>query len=254
MNRMLFLFLILSPLAWAEENISPPPEKSWSFNSPTGTYDRASLQRGFQVYKEVCAACHSLNHVRYRNLKALGFSEDQVKAIAAGHTITDSPNDQGQMVERPRRPNDFFNDPYPNEQAARAANGGAYPVDLSLITKARAHGPNYIYALLTGYQKPPQTVTLFADKYYNPYFPGQQISMSPPLTPGLVSYGDGTQATVEQMAKDVVSFLAWAAEPELETRHTMGIKVLIFLLVWVALLYFVYRNIWSRIKEQRNRS
>jgi ubiquinol-cytochrome c reductase cytochrome c1 subunit len=253
MSRILFLLLILGSLAWAEiasaeEDAVPPPSKSWTFNSPQGNFDRASLQRGFQVYKEVCAACHSLNHVRYRNLKALGFSEDQVKAIAAENTIMDGPNDEGQMVERPRRPNDFFYDPYPNEQAARAANGGGYPVDLSLITKARADGPNYLYALLTNYQNAPKNVTLFAGKYYNPHFPGQQIAMPPPLTPGLVSYSDGTQATVEQMAQDVVNFLAWAAEPELETRHAMGIKVSLFLLVWAALLYFAYRTIWGKLK------
>ena len=248
MKVLLFISAFFKSLFGEGPETMPIPSLNWSFSSPTGTYDRESLQRGFQVYKEVCAACHSLNHVRYRNLKALGFSEAQVKAIAAGYTIADSPNDQGQMVERPRRPNDFFNDPYPNEQAARSANGGAYPVDLSLITKARAQGANYVYALLTGYATPPQTINLFAGKHYNPYFPGQQIAMPPPLTPGLVSYGDGTEATVEQMAKDVVHFLAWAAEPELETRHTIGIKVLIFLLVWIALLYFVYRNIWGKIK------
>jgi ubiquinol-cytochrome c reductase cytochrome c1 subunit len=249
MKILLFISAFFKSLFGEGPEAIPIPSINWSFNSPVGNYDRASLQRGFQVYKEVCAACHSLNHVRYRNLKTLGFSEAQIKAIAAGYTITDSPNDQGQMVERPRRPNDFFNAPYPNEQAARAANGGAYPVDLSLITKARTHGPNYVYALLTGYADTPQTVTLFAGKYYNAYFPGQQIAMPPPLTPGIVSYGDGTKATVAQMSKDVVTFLTWAAEPELETRHTMGIKVLIFLLVWIVLLYFVYRNIWGRIRE-----
>jgi ubiquinol-cytochrome c reductase cytochrome c1 subunit len=248
MKLLLFLFVFIKSILGIDSNAIKAPSLHWSFNSPTGTFDRASLQRGFQVYKEVCAVCHSLNHVRYRNLKALGFSEDQVKAIAGGYTIMDGPNDQGQMVERPRLPNDTFNDPYPNEQAARAANGGAYPIDLSLVTKARANGPNYVHALLTGYAEAPKNVKLFSGKYYNPYFPDEQISMPPPLTPGLVSYGDGTQATVEQMSQDVVTFLVWVAEPELEARHAMGIKVIIFLLVWVALLYFAYRSIWCKFK------
>lgn len=248
MKLILFLFAFFQALFGLSPNDAKTSAIRWPFNRPTGTFERDALQRGFQVYKEVCAACHSLNHVRYRNLKALGFSEAQVKVIAAESTIEDGPNDQGEMATRPRRPNDPFKDPYPNEQAARAANGGSYPVDLSLITKARANGPNYLYNLLTGYTVAPKDLQIFAGKYYNPHFPGKQISMPPPLTPGLVSYGDGTKATVEQMAQDVVSFLVWAGEPELETRHAMGIKVLIFLMVWVMLLYFAYRSIWGKLK------
>lgn len=248
MKLILFIFAFLKSLTWNLPNVEEHKSIHWSFNSPTGTFDQASLQRGFQVYKEVCAACHALNHVRYRNLKALGFTPDQIKALAAEHTIADGPNDQGQMTERPRRPNDFLYDPYPNEQAARAANGGSYPVDLSLITKARNNGPNYVYNLLTNYQNAPKHIALIPGKYYNPHFPGEQIAMPPPLTPGLVAYSDGTPATVEQMAKDVVTFLVWASEPELEARHALGIKATIFLLAWVTLLYFAYRAIWAKLK------
>ena len=247
--KALVLFIMLAhTVLGADAKVPKTPAVQWSFNSAMGTFDRASLQRGFQVYKEVCAACHSLNYVRYRHLKALGFSEAQVKAIAAQYTIMDTPNDQGVIQERSRRPNDPFNNPYPNEQAARAANGGAYPLDLSLITKARANGPTYIYNLLTGYKNAPANVKVLRGLYYNPHFPGEQIAMPPPLTPELVSYGDGTKATVEQMARDVVTFLAWAGEPELEVRHAMGVKVFLFFLVWIILLCFVYRSIWGRLK------
>ena len=248
MIRFLLLLLLSFQAMASDDEPKAPEAQHWSFASPLGTFERAELQRGFQVYKEVCAACHGVNQLRFRELQGLGFSEKQVKALAAEYQIQDGPNEEGEMYERPGRPGDQLPDPYPNEQAARAVNDGAYPVDLSLVTKAREHGPDYLYALLTGYETCPKTVTLFEGKNYNPYFQGGQISMPPPLTEGLVTYGDGTPATVHQMARDVTAFLAWVAEPELEQRHEMGIKVLLFLLILTVLLYGVYRAIWRRVQ------
>jgi ubiquinol-cytochrome c reductase cytochrome c1 subunit len=226
-----------------------PPKQSWSYKvDKNGSFDRAELQRGFQVYKQVCAVCHGMNLLAYRNLKSLGFNEAEIKAIAAEYNVKDGPNDEGEMFERPARPEDRFVSPYPNEKAARAANNGAYPPDLSLITKARPFGPDYIYALLTGYISPPEGVKVMEGMHYNAYFPGYQIAMVPPLVEGAVTFADGTKATVQQMAKDVVTFLAWAAEPEMEERHQMGIMVMIFLLVFTALMYFVMRRVWQKVK------
>jgi ubiquinol-cytochrome c reductase cytochrome c1 subunit len=233
---------------FASEEATLPPQQKWSFSAPFGTFDRASAQRGFLVYKSVCATCHSLALIKYRNLQEIGFSEKEVKAIAAQHEIVDGPNDEGEMFQRPALPSDPFVKPYANEQAARAANQGAYPPDLSLITKARIHGADYIVALLTGYKEPPKEIILYPGKSYNPYFPGGQISMPPPLSEGLVTYDDGTPATVEQMARDVATFLAWAAEPELEARKRLGIKMLISLAVLTFLLYLVKKAIWARVK------
>jgi ubiquinol-cytochrome c reductase cytochrome c1 subunit len=224
-----------------------PPHQSWSFDGIFGTYDRAALQRGFQVYKEVCSTCHGLYHLSYRNLAELGFSEEEVKAIAAEYQVSDGPNDEGQMFMRAGRPSDKFVRPFPNEKAARAANNGAYPPDLSLIVKAREHGPDYIYGVLTGYKDPPADVKLGPGMNYNEYFPGHQIAMPPPLSNGQVSYADGTPNTVEQMAKDVTQFLTWASEPEMETRKQTGVKVLLFLLVLTGVLYGAKRRIWAAV-------
>lgn len=223
------------------------PDTRFSFDGIFGTYDRASAQRGFQVYKEVCAACHAMRLLSYRNLRELGLTEQQVAAIASQFQIQDGPNDEGQMFERPGRPSDRFRSPFPNQQAARAANNGAYPVDLSVITKARPAGADYIFALLTGYADPPAGVTLMEGMNYNRYFPGHQIAMAAPLNPDQVQYTDGTPATVEQMARDVSTFLAWAAEPELEQRRAMGIKVILFLTVLGGLAYAVKRKIWANV-------
>lgn len=240
--------------AQAAEEIQIPKQK-WDFTGPFGTFDRATLQRGFQVYKEVCSACHTMHQLRYRDLGApgiggtggLGYSADEVKALAAEVEVTDGPNDQGEMFQRPGRPSDRFPSPFPNEQAARAANNGAAPPDLSLMVKARAGGADYIHALLTGYSDPPQGVTLMEGMHYNKYFPGHQIAMPPPLNPDQVTYADGTKATVEQMAHDVSAFLAWAAEPELEARKRLGLKVVLFLLILTGLLYVAKRKIWSDV-------
>lgn len=223
----------------------PIPDTRFSFDGIFGTYDRASAQRGFQVYKEVCSACHAMRLLSYRNLQELGLTAEQVASIAAQFQVMDGPNDEGQMFERAARPADRFRSPFPNVQAARAANNGAYPVDLSVITKARPGGADYIYALLTGYQDPPAGVTMMEGMNYNRYFPGHQIAMVAPLNPDQVQFADGTPATVEQMARDVTTFLAWAAEPELEQRRAMGVKVILFLTILAGLAYAVKRRVWA---------
>jgi ubiquinol-cytochrome c reductase cytochrome c1 subunit len=223
------------------------PDRKFSFDGIFGTYDRASAQRGFQVYKEVCSACHSMRLVSYRNLRELGLSEAQVAAIASQFQIVDGPNDEGQMFERAGRPADRFRKPFPNDAAARAANNGALPPDLSVMTKARAGGADYLFALLTGYVDPPPGVTVMDGMHYNRYFPGNQIAMGPVLNPDQVEFADGTKATVEQMAHDVSTFLQWAAEPELEQRRALGVKIIIFLTILAGLTYAVKRKIWADV-------
>ena len=221
-----------------------PPDQNWSFNGIFGTFDRGELQRGFQVYKTVCAACHSLRLIDFRHLAGIGYKENQIKAIAETYEVTDGPNDEGEMFQRPGRPADQFPSPFPNEQAARAANGGAYPPDLSLIIKARAGGADYLHALLTGYSEPPAGFEMQPGMNYNTYFSGHQIAMAAPLTDEAVEYADGTTPTMAQHARDVTAFLAWTAEPELEDRKRMGIKVILFLIVFTAMLYALKRAIW----------
>jgi ubiquinol-cytochrome c reductase cytochrome c1 subunit len=222
------------------------PSEHWSFDGVFGTYDRAALQRGFQVYKEVCSACHAVKELYYRDLAALGFSEEEVKALAAQVQVTDAqPNDQGEMVQRPGRPSDPIARPFPNDQAARAANNGALPPDLALITKAREGGADYVFGILNGYAPPPADIKLGEGMNYNLYFPGHQIAMPPPLNEGAVTFADGTPSSVKQMAHDVVSFLSWAAEPTLEQRKRTGVKVMIFLLICAGVFYAVKRKIWA---------
>ena len=223
------------------------PSPGWSFNGPFGTFDPAARQRGFQIYREVCSACHSMSLMHYRDLEDIGFSEDQVKAIAASVQVQDGPNDNGDMFERPGRPYDTFKAPFPNDQAARAANNGALPPDLSLIVKAREGGPDYVYGILTGFGDAPAGFKMMSGMNYNKYFPGHQIAMPQPLTADRVTYADGTKATLDQEAHDVVTFLAWTAEPHLEVRHRIGMKVLIFLLVLSGLLYAVKRKVWRDV-------
>jgi ubiquinol-cytochrome c reductase cytochrome c1 subunit len=223
------------------------PAQKWSFNGPFGTFDRGELQRGYQVYKEVCAACHAMKYVAFRNLRDVGFSEAEVKALAATFEVTDGPNDSGEMFKRPGLASDKFPSPFPNEKAARAANGGAYPLDLSLIAKARAGGPDYLKALLTGYADAPAGVTVGEGLNYNKYFPGHQIAMPKPLNDDQVTYADGTKATVEQMSHDVSAFLMWAAEPKLEDRKRMGFKVMIFLIVLTGLFFAAKKRIWAKL-------
>ncbi len=234
----------------------PPKAETWSFEGPFGTFDRAALQRGFQVYKEVCSACHSLNRIAFHTLAddgGPGFSVAQAKAIAAAYKIPADPNDKGETVDssgerltRPGIPADHFPPPFANEEAARASNGGALPPDLSIIVKAREGGPRYVYSILTGFgQKPPAGFKVLANKYYNPYFAGRNISMPPPLTEGTVTFSDGTTASVDQEAHDVVTFLTWAAEPKLEERKRLGFGVMIFMLVLSGLLFLSYRRVWK---------
>jgi ubiquinol-cytochrome c reductase cytochrome c1 subunit len=248
---IILLFLSIKPLHSAE--MTNPIKVDWSFKGLTGTFDRASLQRGFQVYKEVCSSCHSMQYLSYRNLGESGgpeFKEAEVKAIAASFEVTDGPDSQGEMFTRPGRPSDMFVSPHPNKEAAAAANGGAYPPDMSVLVKARKGGANYIYSVLVGYEDPPPGVTLDQGVYYNKYMIGNKIKMPNNLEDGLIEYADGTVSTVDQMAKDVTTFLAWAAEPELEERHRTGVKVIIYLILLTTLVYLSMKKIWSRVDTE----
>lgn len=220
----------------------------WSFGGVFGTFDRAAAQRGYQVYSQVCAACHSMNLLYYRDLAGIGLGDDAIKEAAAAIEVTDGPNDEGEMYQRPGRPSDHFKAPFPNENAARAANNGAYPPDLSLITKARDGGADYVYSLLTSFSdQPPANIKMMPGMNYNTVFSGNQIAMAPPLAEGAVEFADGTPATVDQMARDVTTFLAWASEPEMEVRKRLGVKVILFLIVLTGMLYAVKRKVWSRL-------
>ncbi len=224
------------------------PDQDWQHEGVFGTFDRGEVQRGFQVFQEVCAACHSLNYIAFRNLVEIGFTEDEAKAIAAEYEVEDGPDDEGDMFTRPARLSDYWPAPFDNENAARAANGGAFPPDLSLITKAREGGADYLYGLMVGYEdEPPEGVELTDGMSYNHYFPGQQIAMPAPLYDEAVEYVDGTPATLEQHARDVTSFLSWTAEPELEERKQTGLKVLIFVFILTAVLFVIYRRTWAKL-------
>lgn len=244
-----------------------PRQANFSFEGPLGRYDRQQLQRGFQVYKEVCSACHSLNYVAFRNLEEIGYSEAEVKAIADQWAIeVPSINpDTGEATTRKAIPADRFPSPYANDVAARAANNNALPPDLSLIAKAREDGANYTYSLLTGYRDAetyrneegealPPEVKPGPGLHFNPWFPNLNLAMPQPIvSDGQVTYADGTNATVDQMSKDVSAFLMWAAEPRLENRHRAGWAVMIFLLIATVLAYLSYRNIWSDLKGAKPR-
>jgi ubiquinol-cytochrome c reductase cytochrome c1 subunit len=225
----------------------------WTFKGLFGKFDRASLQRGYQVYTEVCAACHSMKYLSYRNLSEKGgpeFSVAQAKAIAASFEVTDGPNADGEMFDRPGKLSDKFVMPYENVKAAEAANGGAYPPDMSVLVKARGGGVDYIYSLLQGYEEAPSGMILDEGVHYNKYMYGNKIKMSAPLSDGIVEYSDGTNANVEQMSKDVTTFLMWAAEPSLEARHQMGFKAILYLIILTTLVYFSMKRIWSRVETE----
>lgn len=245
------LGILASPMvagqAYAAGDAPHAPEQDWSFNGMFGTYDRGALQRGLKVYQSVCAACHGMKHLAYRNLEALGYNENQIKNIAAGYTVTDGPNDEGEMFDRPGLPSDRFVSPYPNDKAAAYANAGALPPDLSLITKARVNGPNYVYALLTGYGTPEHGESVPEGKYWNKYFSGHVISMAAPLSDDIVAYEDGSPQTTEQYAKDVSHFLTWAADPYMEDRKRFGFRVIIFLAVFAGVMYAYKRRLWSKL-------
>lgn len=232
--------------AFASGGAHTPKQMEWSFDGAFGRVDKQAAQRGFQVYKEVCSACHSLKRVAFRQLQDIGFSEAEVKSLAAGYSIKDGPNDSGEMFERPGRPSDLFPGPHANDKAAAAANGGAVPPDLSLLAKARPDGANYIYSILTGYgETPPDEISVPEGAHYNPYMDGGVIKMALPLHEDGVTYQDETKATIDQQARDVVNFLQWAASPEMEQRKGMGIHVMIFLGIMTALFYLVKKRVWS---------
>lgn len=247
---LLYLFISIVP-ALADHDIPDPlPEIPWSFKGWNGTFKRDQLQRGFQVYKEVCSVCHGIKRIRFRELQFLGFTEAQVKALAATYDIEDGPNQEGEMFTRKGLPSDSINGPYKNDKQAAAANNGATPPDLSLIVKARHGGADYIHALLTGYTQPPKGEKLTATEHYNKYFPGHKIAMAPPLTAdGQVTYADGTAATVDQMSEDVSAFLAFCAEPEMEDRKKGGFSTLLYLFFMTVLFYLVKRKIWKDVKH-----
>lgn len=265
------VMLALAPAQAAEEGATPhypikkPREQSWSFAGPFGTYDRAQLQRGLKVYKEGCAACHSMKMVAFRNLADLGYSEAQLRTLAAEYEVQDGPNADGEMFMRPAILSDYFPSPFPNEEAAAASNNGAAPPDFSLIAKARAvergfprfvfdiftqyaeNGPDYIYSLLTGYEEAPEGAEISEGTYYNPYFiAGKSLAMPKPIDDGSITYDDGSPETLDQYAKDVSAFLMWAAEPHLEARKKMGFMVMIFLVLFASLIYLTKRKIWSQ--------
>ncbi len=261
LNKIILTFFIsiiaTSSLADAEHSHGGNTDylkTEWSFKGIFGTFERDSLQRGYQVYQEVCSGCHSVQHLSYRNLAEKGgpeFSVDEAKAIAAGFEVEDGPNTDGEMFLRAGRLSDNFVDPYPNVQASIAANGGAYPPDMSVLTKARAGGADYIYSLLLGYEEPPQNVQLDDGVYYNKFMPGNRIKMSEPISDGIVEYSDGTEATKEQIAKDVTAFLVWAAEPHLEAQHRMGFKVIIYLIILITLVFMSKQKVWSKFGSQK---
>ena len=236
---------LLAPAA-ARADEAPLPGINWSFSGLFGTIDRASAQRGFLVYNSVCANCHALKEAYYRDLSGIGLNEEQIKAIAAAKTVP-ALDDSGQPTERPALASDHFRSPFPNDLAARAANNGGLPPDLSVIVKAREGGADYLYGILTGYGDVPPGFHLMEGLNYNRYFPGDQIAMPPPLQDGMVEYTDGTKPTLDQEARDVVTFLAFVANPELEQRHRMGVRAVLLLLVLAGLTYAVKRKVWSDV-------
>jgi cytochrome c1 len=240
--------LVFSAPAMAAEQIKNMKHE-WSFDGVLGKFDKQQVQRGFQVYKEVCASCHSLDYLSFRNLADIGYSEDQVKVIAAEYQVTDGPDENGDMFQRPGRPTDRIPKPFANEQLARASNGGALPPDLSLMTKARMDGPNYVYSLMLGYTEPPAKFELMPGMSYNAYFPGHQIGMPQQITDDRVTYADGTKASAQQIAADVTAFLHWAAEPKLEVRHATGIRVMLFALLFTVLAFLFKRRLWARLEK-----
>ena len=229
-----------------------PKQIDWSFDGAFGKFDKASAQRGWQVYREVCSSCHGLKYFRFRNLADLGYSDEMIKAFAAEYTVAGEPDDFGDPTERAALPQDAFPSPFPNDNAARASNGGALPPDLSLMVKARHDGANYVYSLMTGYEDAPADVEISDGKAYNPYFKGGQISMAPPLSEGIVEYEDGSVPSSEQMSKDLVNFLMYVAEPNLQSRHQMGMSVVIYLIIFTIISYFSMKKIWAPVKAGKN--
>lgn len=250
MNRQ-FLALVLSIFlagpALAAGGAVELIKRDWSFSGPFGTFDKAAMQRGFQVYREVCAGCHSMKYIAFRNFADLGYNEVEIKAIAAEYEVEDGPDDEGEMFMRPGIPADRMPSPYPNDNAARAGNGGALPPDLSLIAKARANGPDYLYSLLIGYKEPPPDLAVPEGMYYNDAYSGNLIAMPQPLYGDDVSYADGAETSVEAMSADLTQFLMWAAEPKLEVRKRIGVAVVFFLSIFVILSVLAKRRVWAGV-------
>ena len=251
----LIIFILgISNVSYSAENKAEFIENNWSFKGVFGTFDRASLQRGYQVYQEVCSGCHSVKHLSYRNLSEKGgpeFSIEEVKAIAAQFEVTDGPDEDGEMFTRSGRLSDKFVSPFPNVKAAAAANDGAYPPDMSVLAKARKGGADYIYSLLMGYEETPEGYELDDGVYYNKYMSGHKIKMAEPISDGTVEYADGTETTKAQIAKDVTTFLVWAADPHLEVRHKMGFKVFFYLIILLILVYLSKQKVWSRFGPKK---
>ncbi len=260
----------VSTAAFASEYpVNKPREVEWSFSGPFGKWDLGQLQRGYKVYAEVCASCHSIELLSFRNLEEIGFSKDEVKAIAAEFEVTDGPDADGEMFDRTAKPSDRIPGPYANSAAAASANNGAAPPDFSLLAKARApergfptfifdmftlyaeNGSDYIYSLLTGYKDAPEGADVAEGTHYNPYFiGGKALAMAPPLDEGSVDYDDGTESTLDQQSKDVTAFMTWAAEPYLIERKQLGFKVIIFLLILSMLLYLSKKQFFAALKKK----
>ena len=255
LNKILIIILLsLIPLkVFSEEKNNNFIETNWTFSGLFGTFDRASLQRGYQVYTEVCSGCHSVQYLSYRNLTEKGgpeFSAEEAKLMASQFEVEDGPNSDGEMFMRPARLSDKFVKPYPNIESSTAANGGAYPPDMSVLAKARAGGADYIYSLLLGYEDAPEGFELDDGVYYNKYMPGNKIKMSEPVSEGIVEYADGTASSKEQVAKDVTAFLVWASEPHLEAQHRMGFKTIVYLIILITLVYMSKQKVWSRFNPK----
>ncbi len=223
-------------------------KQNWPFSGIFGRFDKASLQRGFKVYREVCAACHGIRHISYRDLKGIGYTKDEIKIIASEYEVIDGPDDEGEMFFREGKESDKFVEPYENANLARLANNGAYPPDLSLIVKARAGGVDYIYSLLNGYKEFPDDFEASEGMYFNEFYPGNQIAMPSPIMDDIVEFDDGTEATQSQIARDISSFLAWTAEPELEERKSLGVKTIFFLVLITIMLLGVKRKVWKDLE------
>ena len=254
-NKILSLLILIAGATFSASSAEKAEylKTDWSFKGLFGKFDRAALQRGYQVYTEVCSSCHSMKYLSYRNLAEKGgpeFTEEQAKAIAASFEVKDGPNSDGEMFTRPGKLSDKFVMPYENVKAAQAANGGAYPPDMSVLVKARGGGVDYVYSLLQGYDDPPADIILDDGVHYNKFMYGNKIKMANPLSDGLVEYADGTNASVEQMSKDVTTFLMWSAEPHLEARHKMGFKAIVYLIILTILVYFSMKRIWSRVESE----
>jgi len=244
---LIISFFACFQLGASENSDQAQPKHKWSFEGFNGSFDKAAIQRGYKVYREVCSGCHSIKLLYYRDLIDVGFSKEEVQAIAAEYTVIDGPNEEGAMFERPAKPSDRFVGPYANIEEARFNNNGAYPPDLSVIVKARKNGVNYLYNLLLGYIDPPEDLEVSEGMYYNKWYSGNQIAMAKPLDDGYVDYDDGTENMLPQLAADVVTFLKWSAEPELEERKSLGIKVILFFIIFGFVVFLIKRRLWSEI-------